>query len=122
MLSIDDRAGNVMTTVAIFVIAASILYLARGAFFILLLSLLFAYLLDPAVTFLQHHSRLGRKNRTWAIAQVYFAAFVVLGGLGYEFGPHLIRQIKNLNAALPQILHGLADENAASEVGAKHGL
>jgi hypothetical protein len=44
MLSIDDRAGNVITTVAIFVIAASILYLARGAFFILLLSLLFAYL------------------------------------------------------------------------------
>jgi len=121
MLSIDDRAGNVMTTVALFVIAASILYLARGAFFILLLSLLFAYLLEPAVTFLQRHSRLGRKNRTWAIAQVYLAAFLVLGGLGYEFGPHLIGQIKNLNAALPQILHGLSDGNAA-EMGAKHSL
>ena len=106
MLSIDDRAGNVMTTVAIFVIAGSILYLARGAFFILLLSLLFAYLLEPAVTFLQRHSRLGRKNRTWAISQVYLAAFLVLGGLGYEFGPHLVGQIKSLNAALPQILHG----------------
>ena len=122
MLSIDDRAGNVMTTVAIFVIAASILYLARGAFFILLLSLLFAYLLEPPVTFLQRHSRLGRKNRTWAIAQVYLAAFLVLGGLGYEFGPHLIGQIKNLNAALPQILRGLSDGNAAAEMGAKHGL
>lgn len=122
MLSIDDRAGNVMTTVAIFVIAASILYLARGAFFILLLSLLFAYLLEPPVTFLQRHSRLGRKNRTWAIAQVYLAGFLVLGSLGYGFGPHLIGQIKNLNAALPQILHGLSDGKAAAEMGAKHSL
>ena len=111
-----------MTTVAIFVIAASTLYLARGAFFILLLSLLFAYLLEPAVTFLQRHSRLGRKNRTWAIAQVYLAAFVVLGGLGYEVGPHLITQVKSLNAGLPQILHGLSGGNAASEMGTKHSL
>jgi predicted PurR-regulated permease PerM len=122
MLSIDDRAGNVITTVALFVIAASILYLARGAFFILLLSLLFAYLLEPAVTFLQRHSRLGRKNRTWAIAQVYLAAFLVLGGLGYEFGPHLIAQIKSLNAGLPQILHELSDGKAAADMGARHSL
>jgi len=71
MFSIDDRAGNVMTTVALFAIVAAILYLGRGALFILLLSLLFAYLLEPAVTLMQQHSWLGRKNRTWAIAEVY---------------------------------------------------
>ena len=47
MFRIDDRAGNVVTTVALFVIAATILYIARGAFLIMLLSLLFAYLLEP---------------------------------------------------------------------------
>jgi predicted PurR-regulated permease PerM len=47
MFAIDDRAGNVMTTVALFAITAAILYLGRGAFFILVLSLLFAYLLEP---------------------------------------------------------------------------
>src|SRR5260370_32346120 len=108
-----------MTRVAIFVIGVSILYLARGAFFILLLSLLFAYLLEPAVTLLQRYSRLGRKNRTWAIGQVYLAAFLVLGGLGYEFGPHLIGQIKSLNAALPQILHELSDGKTAADMGAR---
>jgi len=71
---------------------------------------------------LQRHSRLGRKNRTWAIAQVYLAAFLVLGGLGYELGPHLIGQLKSLNAALPQILHGLSNGNAAAEMGARHNL
>jgi hypothetical protein len=43
MFSLDDRAGNVVTTVALFVAAAAIIYLARGAFLILILSLLFAY-------------------------------------------------------------------------------
>jgi predicted PurR-regulated permease PerM len=122
MLAMDDRAGNVMTTVAVFVTAAVIVYLARGAFFILLLSLLFAYLLEPAVEFIQRRSRSGRQNRTWAIAQVYLAGFLVLGSLGYEFGPHLIGQVKSLNAALPQILRGLSDGKAAADLGAKHGV
>jgi len=56
MFSIDDRAGNVITTVMIFLIAAAVLYLARGAFFILLLSVLFAYLLEPATTTLAARS------------------------------------------------------------------
>jgi predicted PurR-regulated permease PerM len=122
MLSIDDRAGNVVTTVFLFLIAAAILYLARGAFFILLLSLLFAYLLEPAVTLAERHTRLGRKNRTWAIAQVYLAGFVLLGSLGYEFGPILVRQIKSLNAALPTILQDLSNGKSAGELGARHGL
>jgi predicted PurR-regulated permease PerM len=92
MFSIDDRAGNVVTTVALFLVAAAILYLARGVFFILLLSLLFAYLLEPAVTLVQQHSWLGQRNRTWAIAQVYLIGILVIGSLGYEFGPHLVAQ------------------------------
>jgi hypothetical protein len=45
-----------------FVLAATILCIARGAFLVMLLSLLFAYLLEPAVTWLQRHSRLAQKN------------------------------------------------------------
>ena len=99
MFSLDDRAGNVVTTVALFMAAATIIYLARGAFLILLLSLLFAYLLEPAVTWIQQHSRLGRNNRTYAIAQVYLIGTLVLRSLGYELGPHLASQIRNLNTA-----------------------
>jgi predicted PurR-regulated permease PerM len=58
MFSLDDRTGNAVTTVAVFILVATILYLARGALLILFLSLLFAYLLDPEVTSLQRHSRL----------------------------------------------------------------
>lgn len=122
MFSLDDRAGNVVTTVALFMAAAAILYMAGGAFLILLLSLLFAYLLEPAITLLQQHSRLGRQNRTWAIAQVYMVGTLVLGGLAYEFGPRLAAQMKNLNAAVPAILQELSSGRAAASLGARHGL
>jgi predicted PurR-regulated permease PerM len=122
MFSIDDRAGNVVTTVVLFMIAAAVLYLARSAFFILLLSLLFAYLLEPAVTFVQEHSRLSQKNRTLAIAQVYLVGTLVLGGLGYEFGPRVAAQVKNLNAGVPEILRDVSSGRTAADLGARHGL
>jgi predicted PurR-regulated permease PerM len=122
MMSLDDRTGNVVTTVAIFTVALAILYLARGAFFILLLSLFFAVLLEPAVTLVQQHTRLGRANRNWAIAQVYLAGTLVLGSLGYEFGPHLAAQFKNLHAAVPGILEGLSSGKPAVDLGDGHGL
>ena len=87
MFSLDNRAGNVITTAAVYMFAAAVLYIGRWAFLILLLSLLFAYLLEPAVTWLQQHSWLGRKNRTWAIAQVYLIGTLVLGSMGYKLGP-----------------------------------
>ena len=112
----NASAGNVVTTVVLFLVAATILYLARGAFFILLLSLLFAYLLEPAVVWVQQHSRLRPKDRTWAIAQVYLIGTLLLGSLGWAFGPRLVAQIKNLNAAVPEILQGLSSGRAAADL------
>ena len=122
MFSLDDRAGNVVTTVALFLLAAIIVYLARGAFLVLLLSLFFAYLLEPAVALVQEHSPLFRKNRTWAIAQVYLIGTLVLGGLGYEFGPRLAAQAKSLNATVREILEGLSSGRALAGPGVGHGL
>jgi len=122
MFSIDDRTGNIVTTVALFLIGAAVLYLARRAFLILVIALLFADLLEPAVAFVQQNLRLGQNRRTWAIAVVYLIATLVLGGLGYEFGPHLVAQIKGLNAAMPQILQDLSTGKTVADLGAKHGL
>ena len=124
MFSIDDRTGNVVTTVALFLVAGTILYVGRGSFFILLLSLLFAYLLEPAVAFVQQHSRLGNENRTWAIAQVYLIGHCCLAAYvhTYKLGPHLVAQLKNLNSALPGILQGLSSGKAAASLETRHGL
>jgi predicted PurR-regulated permease PerM len=122
MFRVDDRAGNVITTVALFLISAAILYIARRLILLLLLSVLFAYLVEPAVTWIQRHSRLGRKNRTWAIVQVYLIATLVLGSVVYQLGPPLAAQIRNLNAAVPEILQDLSTGKPPSALGGRHGL
>jgi len=122
MFSIDDRAGNVVTTVAVFMGAAVILYLAREAFLVLLLSLLFAYLIEPAVSWMQNHSWLGRKNRTWAIARVYLFGALVLGSLGFKFGPRVAAQLKNLSSAVPEILQGPSSGRTVAEFQGRYSL
>jgi predicted PurR-regulated permease PerM len=122
MFSIDDRTGNVVTTVALFLAAAAVLYVARGAFFILLLSLLFAYLLEPAVASVERHSRLGQNSRSWAIAQVYVIGTLLLGSLGYKFGPRLAGQLRSLNSAMGEILQDLSSGKPATGLGSGHGL
>jgi predicted PurR-regulated permease PerM len=122
VFSLDDRAGNVITTVALFLLTASILYAARGAFFILLLSLFFAYLLEPAIASVQEHSPLFRRNRTSAIAQVYLIGTLALGSLAYVFGPRLAAQAKSLNATVREMLQRLSSGGLATGPGVGHGL
>jgi predicted PurR-regulated permease PerM len=122
VFSLDDRAGNVVTTVALFLLAAAVLYIARGAFLILLLSLFFAYLLEPAVTFVQEHSPIFQKNRTSAIAQVYLIGTLALGGLAYELGPRLVAQARSLNTTVRELLERLSSGAVIGDAGAGHGL
>src|SRR5262249_41230994 len=116
-----ERAGNVMTTVVVFLVAATVLYVARESFFVLVLALLFAYLLEPAVDFVQRHSLLGWVNRNSAIAQVYLAGLIVAVIFRYSFGSRFVAQVKGLNTALPQILQNL-DEKSATNFEAQHGV
>jgi len=122
MFSLDDRAGNVVTTVALFVGVGAVLYIARGAFLLFLLSLLFADLLEPAVTMVQHRSPLFKSNRTWAIAQVYLVGTILIGGLAYDFGPRVVAQMRRLSTTVSQTLDGLSSEATTANQPATHGL
>ena len=81
MFSIDDRAVNIITTLALFLVAAAILYVARTAFLILLLSVFFAHLLEPVVAWFQERSPLSGKYRSFAIVQVYLIGTLALGSV-----------------------------------------
>jgi predicted PurR-regulated permease PerM len=122
MFSLDDRAGNVLTTVALFAAIASVLYLARVVLFVLLLSLLFAYLLEPAVVLVQQHSWLARKNRTWAIAQVYLIGILTFGCLALASGSHLAAQTGKVKAGFLGVLDTLSTGRTGAGLGSRHFL
>lgn len=119
MFSINDQAGNVVTTVALFVAVTAILYVARAAVLLFVLSLLFAYLVEPAVTFFENHSPVFKGNHIWAITQVYLIATLALGSLAYSVGPDLVTQTKNLQAAVIGLLEQPARGGA---LPAPHGV
>lgn len=112
MFSLDDRAGNVVTTVALFVVVAVILYVARAAVLVFVLSLFFAYLLEPAVTFVEHRSLLLKGNRNWAIAQVYLIGTLAVGGLAYSVGPDVAAQVRKLHATVIELFEQLSSGGA----------
>lgn len=122
MFSLDDHAGNVVTTVGFFAVAAAILYAARVAVLVFLLGLLFAYLLAPAVTLVQQRSPLAKDNRLWAIAQVYLIATLTIGSVLYELGPNIATQMKKLNATVSGLLADLSSGTVNADLATRHGV
>lgn len=56
-----------------------------------------AYLLDPAVNWLQHH----KVSRTWAIVIVFFAGMCVFGGILASVVPQLVQETNQLINKIP---------------------
>ncbi len=63
---LDRRASRVVITLMLFGVAAALLYAARKTLAVFLFAILFSYLLDPAVVWVQHASRLSKQNRALA--------------------------------------------------------
>jgi predicted PurR-regulated permease PerM len=61
MAFLDRKTVNVLLT--LFASVRLIVYMARAVLAIFCLSILFAYLIDPVVSFLDRHSLLRRKAR-----------------------------------------------------------
>ena len=63
----DRRTVNVLCTILLFTVVLAIVYVARGVLVIFTFSILFAYLIDPVVRFLQRHSFISGNSEalTW---------------------------------------------------------
>jgi len=53
---LDRRTARILLTILVFALVLGILYVARAVIIIFAFSILFAYLIDPVVRFLQRHS------------------------------------------------------------------
>jgi predicted PurR-regulated permease PerM len=106
---LDDRTGNVLTTIGLFAAVAGTVFAARATVVVFVLALLLAYLLEPAVAWVQGLLPSQSYSRTVAIAVVYLIGALLVVGAGYTFEPAVAGQLQRLDAAVPEMRARFAD-------------
>jgi len=104
VLTLDDRTGNVLTTIAAFAAAAALVFAVRSLIVVSILALLLAYLLEPVVSWVQGQLPARSRSRGRAIALVYVTATMLVLGAGYAIGPALLRQLRRVSADAPRMV------------------
>jgi predicted PurR-regulated permease PerM len=90
-ISPSDVPSTFLLTTALVTSVGVGLYCARRVILIFVFSILFTYLLDPVVKFLQKHSLFFRNLRGPAVVEVYLALVLLIAPAGYWFAPRLSR-------------------------------
>jgi len=114
---IDTRAARVLTTVLLFALVLGFLYVAYRTLIAFLFAILFAYLVDPAVSRVERWT--GRRGV--AIGVIYLLLVVLLITFFFFVGPAIARQAQRLGQSLPALLDQVGSGNIAVTIGQEHG-
>jgi len=117
----DRRTANILLTILLFAVVLAVVYSVRRILVIFFLAILFAYLLEPVVNFLQRHSLLFRNLRGPAVVEVYLGFLVLIALVAHGVAPGLLRQTSKLFDEVPALLEGLSTGEIATEIGDKYG-
>jgi len=114
---IDTRAARVLTTVLLFALALGFLYVAYRTLIAFLFAILFAYLVDPAVSRVEKWT--GRRGA--AVGVIYLLLVVLLITFFFFVGPAIAHQAQRLGQSLPALLDQVGSGNIAVTIGQEHG-
>jgi predicted PurR-regulated permease PerM len=117
----ERRTASVLLTILLFAALCAIAYGARRVILLFVLSIFFAYLMNPAVKFLQHHSLLFRDLRGAAVIEAYFAVLILIGLATYSFAPAVVRNTLKAVDQVPTILDRVSNGEIAGDIGDKYG-
>src|SRR5215831_18922017 len=117
----DRRTANILLTILLFAVVLAIAYAARGVIVIFAFAILFAYLIDPVVKFLQRHSLFFKSLRGAAVVEVYVSIVILLALLGYSFTPGVVRNTTKLMDETPALLDHLSSGEIAGDLRGKYG-
>jgi len=117
----DRRTANILLTIALFAIGFALIYAARRILLIFFFSILFAYLLDPVVKWLQRHSLFFKSLRGPAVVEVYLAFLVLIALLAHEVAPGFLWQTGKLFDEVPALLDSVSTGQIATEIGDQYG-
>ncbi|HET7106798.1 MAG TPA: AI-2E family transporter [Candidatus Acidoferrum sp.] len=117
----DRRTLNVLMTALLFGVVLAIIYVARAVIVIFVFSILFAYLINPIVRFLQRHSLFFRNLRGPHVAEAYLGLLIVLGLIIYSLAPQLIPRVEQLVRDSPAMMENVYSGDVAVDIGHRNG-
>lgn len=106
----DRRTLDVLMTVLLVACVLTIVYLARTVIVIFLFAILFAYLIDPVVRFLQRHSLFFKNLRGPHVAEAYLTLLIVILLVVHVLAPGLLartaRRLKDVPVVVDRVYTG----------------
>ena len=117
----DRRTVNILLTILLFAAVLAVAYVARTVLVIFCFSILFAYLIDPVVRFLQRHSLFLRDLRGPHVAEAYLALLITVLLLAHTLAPGSPAHTGKFLQELPTLSDRLATGEIAAEIGGNQG-
>ena len=117
----DRHTVNVLCTILLFTVALAIIYVARGVLVIFTFSILFAYLIDPVVRFLQRHSLIFRNLRGPHVAEAYLFLLILIPLTIHLVAPGSLAKTTKLARQVPTLVDAVSTGEIATQIGATYG-
>src|ERR1700736_1730684 len=117
----DRRTSNVLLTILFFFLVVTILFAARRVLLIFVFAILFAYLIDPVVRFLQEHSLFFKNLRGPHVVEAYLA-FLIFAALALQgLAPLVSTHADKLFDEAPVWLNSVTSGDVAIKIGNAQG-
>jgi len=121
MVVFDRRTAKILFTILAFALALVIVYLARTVIIICAFSILFAYLINPIVRFLQRHSLFFKNLRGPHVVEAYLVFVIAIALLSYGLAPQLQKNATRFLNALPSLSERVSSGQIADDLGTNLG-
>src|ERR1700719_1704966 len=117
----DRRTSNVLLTIVLFALVLAVLYVARRVLLIFAFAILFAYLIDPVVRFLQGHSLFFKNLRGPHVVAAYLASLVLAALALQGLAPLVSTHADKLFDEAPAWLNSVTTGDVAIKIGNAQG-
>ncbi len=112
MTLLDRRTARVLLTILVFALGLAVVYVVRAVIIIFAFSILFAYLINPVVRFLQRHSLFFKNLRGPHVVEAYLAFIIVIALVFHGVAPQLHRNLARFLDEIPALSDKVSDTQA----------
>jgi len=117
----DSRTAKILVTILAFALVLAIVYVARTVLIIFAFAILFAYLINPVVRFLQRHSLFFKNLRGPHVVEAYLAIIVVIVLLSHGLVPEFRKSAGRILSAIPALTSKVSSGEIANNLGSNLG-